>query len=349
MACATNYHRQSGICVLIVIGVTILLYINHLNLISSYIRVSTYTTQPLSNVNEQYTTTIVTAYFPFKKSKHSKVEYQSWLENLLGSCQSPMVIYTSIEHLPILHRLRRNDSLATHFVVNYSSPLQMPPIKELIPTFERQHLNDPERAYHSVELYAVWAAKTFMLNRSTELNPFRTKYFLYVDAGAFRSASYRFHRWPYDPTIKAVFENDRLLLGMIAALPRRYCPLPYMLKEGPIQHDLIEGGLIGGTIHTIHWWTSVFYGTINSYLSKAFFIVKDQYLMNAIALTYPDRINMILSFRISCGNVWFAFGPLLANEVERRKLSFSVACQRQNWSEVIIPLENICNDQRNIN
>jgi hypothetical protein len=187
-----------------------------------------------------------------------------------------------------------------------------------------------------------------MLNRSTELNPFRTKYFLYVDAGAFRSTRYRFRQWPYEPTIKAIFANDRLLLGMIAALPRRYCPLPYTLNEGPIRHDLIEGGLIGGTRHTIHWWTSVFYGTINSYLSKTFFIGKDQYLMNAIALTHPDRINMMLSFRISCGNVWFAFGPLLANDAERQKLSFSVTCQRQNVSEVIIPLENICDDDRNI-
>ncbi len=94
--------------------------------------------------------------------------------------------------------------------------------------------------------------------------------------------------------------------------------------------------------------SSVLCETINSYHSKTFFIGKDQYLMNAIALTHPDRINMILSFRISCGNVWFAFGPLLANEAEKQKLSFSVACQRQNWSEVIIPLENICNDHRNI-
>ncbi len=63
--------------------------------------------------------------------------------------------------------------------------------------------------------------------------------------------------------------------------------------------------------------------------------------MNPIALTHPDRINMMLSFRVSCGNVWFAFGPLLAYDAERQKLSFSVTCQHQNWSEVIIPLENI--------
>ena len=148
----------------------------------------THTTHPLSNTNEQYTTTVVTAYFPLRKAKHSRAEYQSWLENLLGFCQSPMIIYTSIEHQPILHRLRRNGSLITHFVVDYSSPVQMPPIKELIPIFERQLLNDPERSYHSVELYAIWAAKSFILNHSTELNPFRTKYFLYVDAGAFRSS-----------------------------------------------------------------------------------------------------------------------------------------------------------------
>ena len=56
--------------------------------------------------------------------------------------------------------------------------------------------------------------------------------------------SYRFKQWPYEPTINAIFANDRLLLSMIAALPRRYCPLPYISKEGPVLHDLIQGAVI---------------------------------------------------------------------------------------------------------
>ncbi|CAF1348345.1 unnamed protein product [Adineta steineri] len=332
----------------IVIGIGLVLFIDQPNLFQFSIRRSNYTRYPLLKNNEQYSTTVVIAYFPLSKSKHSKAQYQSWLENLLGFCQSPIIIYTSIEYQPILQGLRRNNSLRTHFIVEYNSPLEMPPIKRLVPIFEQQYPSDPERAYHSVELYAVWCAKSFILNRSAELNPFQTKYFLYIDAGAFRSSKYRFQSWPYEPSIHSILANNRLLLGMISPLPRQFCPLSYTINKGPIRHNLIEGGLIGGTSDIIHWWTSVFYETINIYTSKNLFIGKDQYLMNAIALTYPHRINMMLSFRTSCGDVWFAFGPLLANQAEKQKLTFSKTCQQQNLSEVIIRFENICNDSKNV-
>ncbi|CAF4116459.1 unnamed protein product [Adineta steineri] len=328
-----TYYRQLCIFILVIISIALILPINQSNSFLFSIRTSNYTRYPLLKNNEQYSTTVVTAYFPLSKSKHSKAEYQSWLENLLGFCQSPMIIYTSIEYQPMLQQLRRNNSLRTHFIVEYNSSLEMPPVKKLVPIFEQQYLTDPERAYHSVELYAVWCAKSFILNRSVELNPFQTKYFLYMDAGAFRSSNYRFEQWPYEPSIHSILANNRLLLGMISPLSRQFCPLSYTVNKDPIQDDLIEGTFIGGTSDVIHWWTSTYYETINNYISKNFFIGKDQYLMNAIALTYPHRINMMLSFRTSCGNEWFAFGPLLANQAEKQKLAFSITCQHQNLSE----------------
>ncbi|CAF1122195.1 unnamed protein product [Adineta steineri] len=343
-----TYYRLLFIFILAVISIALILRIDQSNSIKFLIRRSNYTRYPLLKNNEQYSTTVVIVYFPLNKSKHSKTQYQSWLQNLLGFCQSPIIIYTSIEYQPILQHLRRNNSLRTHFIVEYNSPLEMPPIKKLVPIFEQQYPSDPERAYHSVELYAVWCAKPFILNRSVELNPFQTKYFLYIDAGAFRSSNYRFQSWPYEPSIHSILANNRLLLGMISPLPRQFCPLSYTINKGLIRRDLIQAGLMGGTADAIHWWTSVFYETIDISVSKNFFIGKEQNLMNAIALTYPHQINMMLSFRTSCGNIWFAFGPLLANQAEKQKLAFSKTCQQQNLSKVIIPFENICNDSRNI-
>ena len=299
----------------------------------------------LKRSDHERETTIVIGYFPLPKAKHDHSEYLAWLQNLLSFCQSPMILFTTTDLLPVLNHLRRNGSLPSFFIVDYQSPLQMPPIKTLVSTFQRQHQIDPERAYHSVELYAVWCAKSFMLNRSAELNPFRTKYFLYVDAGAFRSSSYRFEEWPDHSIIRRSLENGRLLLGMIAPLPRQFCPLNYTMKEGPISMDLIEGTFMAGSIVAVHWWTSVFYETIEEYRSKNLFIGKDQSIMNSIALVHADRLNMLLPFRVACSDVWFAFGPLLAGKSEREKLSYSVACQKQNASEIIIPFETICRDR----
>ncbi|CAF1328552.1 unnamed protein product [Adineta steineri] len=125
-----TYYRQLCIFILVIISIALILPINQSNSFLLSIRRSNYTRYPLLKNNEQYSTTVVTAYFPLSKSKHSKAEYQSWLENLLGFCQSPMIIYTSIEYQPMLQQLRRNNSLRTHFIVEYNSSLEMPPVKK---------------------------------------------------------------------------------------------------------------------------------------------------------------------------------------------------------------------------
>ena len=334
-------------CILVVVVLIVLISVNNVRNIS-FPPSSSYVNYSSTTQNDQNGTTIVIAYFPLKKSKYNMTQYSLWLENLLGFCQSPMVIFTSIEYQPILHRLRRNGSLLSHFIVDYRSPLQMPPIKEILSTFERQHRVDPERAYHSVELYAVWCAKSYMLDLSAKLNPFGTANFLYVDAGAFRSSGYRFRAWPHEPTVRTILANDRFVLGMIAPLPRRFCPLSYKMNKGPIRMDLIEGTFMGGSARAINWWTSVFYKTINAYRKKNFFVSKDQDVMNAVALVHAHRINMLLSFRASCGDTWFAFGPLLAERSETKQLSYSSSCQEQNLSEIIIPFIAICKDRKNL-
>ena len=302
----------------------------------------------LKSLLSEHETTVVIAYFPLTKAKHSQAEYLSWLGNFLSFSRSPMIIFTSTELHPVLHRLRRNGSLPSFFIVDYQSPLQMPPIEPILSILKEQPRIDPERARHSVELYAVWCAKAFMLNRSTELNPFRSKFFFYVDAGAFRASKYRFKNWPDSSITSKVLGDQRLLLGMVAPLPRRFCPLKYSMKEGPSTIRLIEGTFMAGSISAVRWWTSVFYTAINDYLSRDFFIGKDQSVMNAIALAHADRVKVLLPFRIDCGNVWFAFGPLFAEQSERKKLSYSRACQKQNTSEMIIPFETVCQDRRNL-
>jgi hypothetical protein len=98
-----------------------------------------------------------------------------------------------------------------------------------------------------------------MLNYSAHANHFRSDFFLYIDAGSFRSKEYRFRKWPNKLPSELISES-RLLLGMIAPLPRNLCALNHSFGDSysPITRDLIEGGLIGGTSAVIHWWTAIF-------------------------------------------------------------------------------------------
>ena len=344
-----NARVPTRLIILLVTAATISIYFkDHLATQLSSIRNSIHSFFIPEYVKDKSEVTIVTAYFLLPKAKHSAQHYMTWLQNLLSFCQSPMIIFTTAELYPQLYRLRRNGSLPSHFIVDYSSPMQMPPIRPLVSTFEKQHPSDPERAYHSVELYAVWCAKSFMLNRSAQLNPFRTRYFLYADAGAFRTRQYRFELWPNPSVLNPILSNDRFLLGMIAPLPRRLCPTKYQLSEGPLKMNLIEGTFMAGSAKAVHWWTDMYYKTIEDYRRRNFFIGKDQSVMNVIALVHAHRLNMLLPFRTLCGDVWFAFGPLFADPQQRRNLSFSDSCQKQNLSKLVIPYETVCEDQLNV-
>ncbi|CAF1250375.1 unnamed protein product [Didymodactylos carnosus] len=231
----------------------------------------------------------------------------------------------------------------------------MPPVKRLENIFTAQHRSDPERRYHTVDLYAIWCAKSFMLNHSAELNPFQTKYFLWIDAGAFRDSRYRFTQWPDAQRVRDIFKNeDKLLLGLINPLRRRYCTsnnssVKYNLEVGPIKQDLIEGGFIAGNKNIIQWWTNLFYETLDAFVRKGHFIGKDQYAMNAIALSHPHLIKGMLSFRFPCANAWFAFGPILANQTDRAQwFGKRKDCNVENVTAVVLPMSSVCFDSKNV-
>jgi len=42
----------------------------------------------------RYQTTVISEYFKIKKSKHSDLEYQSWIKNILISVKSPLILFT---------------------------------------------------------------------------------------------------------------------------------------------------------------------------------------------------------------------------------------------------------------
>lgn len=57
--------------------------------------------------------------------------------------------------------------------------------------WEEQHRIDPEKhLHHDTRLYKVWGLKTTFVRRALALNPFRSKYFVWSDAGAYRDEGF---------------------------------------------------------------------------------------------------------------------------------------------------------------
>jgi hypothetical protein len=215
---------------------------------------------------------------------------------------------------------------------------------------------DGEEQIHSLDLYAIWNAKAWMLEYVALQNPFKTAYFLCVDTGAFRSTKYRFGSWQNHRKAVQIFQKDgpqKLLLDLINRLPQKVCAKPRTgstqnnLEHGPISQDLVEGTVFGGSSESIRWWSKLYYTTINLYISRKLFVGKDQSTMNSLAFAHPDRIHVILAFKLQCGDTWFAFGPLFADHGVVSN-AFGDACQSKNLSSIIVPLTNVCSDETNL-
>jgi hypothetical protein len=305
----------------------------------------------------QNSTTIVTAFFVFSKSKHGVNEYEQWLENLLSYTENPMVIFTSNQTFPLVKRLRNARSsngnyFPTMIITDFDTPWEMPPIKQIKDVLISQWNMDSEKGIHSPDLYAIWNAKAWMLEYAALQNPFKTSYFLWVDAGAFRNTHYRLGSWPNQTKTGQIFKKDglqRLLLGLMARLPQELCAQShngsprYNIEHGPIARDLIQGTVFGGSLESIRWWSELYYATIHSYIRKNWFVGKDQITMNALAFAHPERIQVILTFKLRCGDPWFAFAPLLADD-QVISNNFGNECLSSNLSSLIIPMTDVCLD-----
>ena len=302
----------------------------------------------------------MTAFFLFTKSKHSLNNYKAWLENFFRYTDNPMVIFTSKQTLSLVKNLRTTYSksmcqsdtscYATRIITDFDSPWEMPPIKDIKDVLMSQLNMDPEKRIHSPDLYAIWNAKAWMLQYVAEQNPFKTRYFLWIDAGAFRSENYRFGRWPNQERAVQIFEKDRphkILLSLINPFSQEVCiklqnrMAAYDVEQGPLTLSLIQGGIIGGSAESIRWWSDVYYKTLRMYIRKRWFVGKDQETMNALTLAYPDRINIILTFKLQCGDQWFAFGPLFADQALVRK-NFGDACRLDDLLSAVVPLADAC-------
>jgi len=103
-----------------------------------------------------------------------------------------------------------------------------------------------------------------MLEYAALKNPFKTRYFLWIDGGAFRSVQYRFGPWPNHKKVVEIFEKNasqKLLLGLINQLPKEMCSqsrtgsTQYNVTLGPISTDFIEGTMFGGSSESVRWWS----------------------------------------------------------------------------------------------
>lgn len=71
----------------------------------------------------------------------------------------------------------------------------MPPIQSLggAEWAQAMEWSDPEKFKHVAGVYPPWTAKPWMVREAKATNPYRSRYFFWVDAGGFRESNVKHH------------------------------------------------------------------------------------------------------------------------------------------------------------
>ncbi|KAF9485044.1 hypothetical protein BDN70DRAFT_796517 [Pholiota conissans] len=288
---------------------------------------------------------LVSAMFPLPASKHSAEDYAFWLEKFLGHIETDVYFFAPPTFAPTV-RSSRPTSLLITIDTTYPTPFDVPPLNGLETQYEAMHSKDREAFRHNPSLYAVWNAKPWLLNQAVEKMRERGEVYDYAfwsDAGSFRG-EHAYRAWPDPARVHEVMDagdakDDRIFIPLTGVHPRttRF----WVEQQGPIDAEVSEGSFFGGAPAAISWYMQTFYAYHNYYLSLGLFVGKDQTLINALLLLFPDHFSTVYyrdalapahtrwpvllpyfdaGFLGACGSEWYYYHFFLANEEEREHM-----------------------------
>lgn len=245
--------------------------------------------------------TIVSAYYDIP-SKRPKDYYYQHIQRFLQSIQTPMVFFCDASNVPLF--LSWRGDLPCVFV---SLPQTNFHAYKLYgyDFWKRQCQIDPE-TYHTPELAALWYEKKIFVRQAINLNPYKTDYFLWCDAGCVRTEAWNplIHTFGQNITM---MEPGKLYFQKIHDLgaPPGMTPL-YSFPE-----YAIAGAIYGGHKDMWDWFIEAYCHMIWTYVQNEKCVNMDQYIMASIAVLHSDKIVCIdkntMPWICVCPDIWFFF------------------------------------------
>ena len=218
-------------------------------------------------------TTIISAYYRIK-SKHSYEEYLSWMINFL-SLRDCMVIFVQPDLKELILSLRP----PAYPTIIIPRPLESFQMAQLLDKkgWEEQEQKDPQHTKgHTKELFWIWNEKTNMMKMVSDINPFLSSYFVWLDIGAIRHTLYN-----HNFLVRNIPEEKGVLLLSV----ENFTTEEFRVENSDFSLvDRIGGGTIGSDKETLERWYKEYYGTVRKYLQMGRFIGKDQSMMATTCL-----------------------------------------------------------------
>lgn len=157
---------------------------------------------------------LVSAFYPLAKSKHTHDEYAAWMKLYLSKIKTHIYFFAPPEIEGMIRKLRGDLPMTLN--TTFATPFDIPPLRGMEGRYVDMNKIDPENAYHSPELYAVWSSKTYFL-REALLNVQSTgknvEYAFWNDAGSFRDQQ-DFVHWPAPERVDEIFADGARLSSM---------------------------------------------------------------------------------------------------------------------------------------
>jgi hypothetical protein len=242
-------------------------------------------------------TTVVTAFYRFEKSKHTYGEYLDWIRNFFSFTTSPVVCYC--ENAAVLRAFQVHPNVTfveLPFIGSYT--LTSP---EWVERWSKQHEIDPEKDIHCPELYMIWALKQEFVARAIEANHYGSTHYVWCDIGCFRSPQ----NFPdgcrfAERTPEIVQPGKTLILSIDDG--RHY-----------------GGGVLAGDIDSWNTFTRNFMETLEIFHKSGRFYGKDQDLYRYMIESCPLNFTIVeaklwgdnnTAGKTSC--VWFYMTRLLS-------------------------------------
>lgn len=248
--------------------------------------------------------TVVSAFY-MMKSKYPGVHYLNWIRNFLETIPCNLVFFTDEDLLPILKEMREPYMDRTRFVVlpreewkaytRYGQAF-----------WEHQNSIDHERLIHSADLYAIWYEKKEFVLRAIEMNPFGDDRYIWCDAGAFR-----YKEW-FDQLksfggegIHDIISSTSMSLLQVEPFTAEDRECFQVDQIGDFDRvNRIGGGIQGGAPATWKQWSTLYDQKLQERVAKGMFVGKDQTVMAAVVLQYPELVKIVPADR-SIGDHWF--------------------------------------------
>eukprot|EP00117_Sycon_ciliatum_P017689 scpid68408/ scgid16590/ len=286
--------------------------------------------------HDKHAVTLVTGYYRMR-SKHSVDSYMEWVKLFLLRLHTPTVVYTNCQTVrgapqigEILRERQRLIPQRTH--VRFLDLEHTDFARQFGPVFHTQESKDPELGVgHNYWLYLVWLLKMESLMDAVRADVFCSRWFVWSDIGALRSANHKYKNWPAVSRLDTV-PQDRVLMGVISGFASgdqsKWADAPtdssQWLRSG--RHNLIDADHIIGTFIAFSMESNIHYEfyarlreTYKRLAAANHLIVKDQTVYNALFLLHRDLFALVPSRGASGDDQWRYVQHWLASADERFK------------------------------